>query len=244
TGGYYYVSNVKKDILNADIEEYTRYVAIATTKLKEVEKVLADKMATDEYKALVKAVANAKKEFADAKTSEEQQIANNKINIAQNNLVAYTANEEQSVVYAENNLKNNVANLGNIKELLASLTTDAYAFYVKSLEEAKVVENKFVTAKIEYWKAEFNYNFQDKLAENLENIYDNLMDYPQAILDINRDIAELEEENAMLVAGANAKEATISALDSRIAGLESRIKILEKMYNDYKVQIDALVNAK
>ncbi|MEG1485520.1 MAG: hypothetical protein RSC28_09135, partial [Bacteroidales bacterium] len=100
TGGYYYVSNVKKDILNADIEEYTRYVAIATTKLKEVEKVLADKMATDEYKALVKAVANAKKEFADAKTSEEQRVANNKINIAQNNLVAYTANEEQDAVNA------------------------------------------------------------------------------------------------------------------------------------------------
>ncbi|MEG1485521.1 MAG: hypothetical protein RSC28_09140 [Bacteroidales bacterium] len=128
--------------------------------------------------------------------------------------------------------------------MLASLTTDAYAFYVKSLEEAKVVENKFVAAKIECWKAEFNYSFQLKLAENLENIYDNLMDYPQAILDINRDIAELEEENAMLVAEANAKEATISVLDSQIAELESRIKILEKMYNDYKVQIDALVNAK
>ncbi|MEG2321751.1 MAG: hypothetical protein RSB73_08615, partial [Bacteroidales bacterium] len=244
TGGYYYVSNVKKDILNADIEEYTRYVAIATTNLKEVEKVLADKMATDEYKALVKAVANAKKEFADAKTSEEQQIANNKINIAQNNLVAYTANEEQSVVNAEGSLKDKVYYLGYIKELLASLTTDAYAFYVKSLEEAKVVDNKYVAALIEYWKARFNYNFQEKLAENLENIYNNLMDYPQVISDINRDIAELEEENAMLVAGANAKEATISVLDSQIAELESRIKILEKMYNDYKVQIDALVNAK
>ncbi|MEG1899876.1 MAG: hypothetical protein RR183_09435 [Bacteroidales bacterium] len=244
TGGYYYVSNVKKDILNADIEEYTRYVAIATTNLKEVEKVLADKMATDEYKALVKAVANAKKEFADAKTSEEQQIANDKINIAQNNLVAYTANEEQSVVNAEGSLKDKVYYLDYIKELLASLTTDAYAFYVKSLEEAKVVSNKYAAAKIEFWKAKFNYKFQQKLFENLEYIYNNLKDYPQAILDINRDIAELEEENAMLVAGANAKEATISVLDSQIAELESRIKILEKMYNDYKVQIDALVNAK
>lgn len=206
-------------------------------KVKEAEKALADKKATQAYKDAVAAVDAAQKAYDEATTSADIENTWNTLQNAKNALEAITVVEEDNVEQATNDKEYAEEWLADLKETQTYVNdTKAYDEYVKLYDEYVKLRDAEEEAQIAYLKVEHNWNIKNTLATNLSNVANNMTDYAELINDCNEKINNAKQNDAALEA-IETQEELIAYYDSQIKFITSKIEVKNKLYAQYEAAL-------
>ena len=206
-------------------------------KVKEAEKALADKKATQAYKDAVAAVDAAQKAYDEATTSADKENAWNTLQNAKSALEAVTVVEEDNVEQAINDKERAEEWLDNLQKTQTYVNdTKAYDEYVKLYDEYVKLRDAEEEAYIAYMKVEHNWNIKNTLAINLSNVANNMTDYAELINDCNEKINNAKKNDAALE-GIETQEELIAYYDSQIKFITSKIEVKNKLYAQYEAAL-------
>lgn len=227
--------------MDAAVNEASRLLIIGNSELADATKALNVKKETEDYKAKVKAVADAKTVWTNAATTEAKRAAKAALDAAENALKAATTAEDAAVKTTTENVANLTANLNTATSKLNAVNASEaeYTTLVKAWEDAMKAETE---ARIAEDKVRHDFGVQYILADFLWAMAEGTIDIADKILDQERVIAEAKAAIAE-IHNIDTAEELITLKDRTIAELEQKVKIDEAAYADYMAQIKAIIEA-
>ena len=233
--GNYIVKNIEVNLINADAQRITQNISILTKELVAANKLHADYKASESFKALTKAVADAKAAFAKDPTADNQTL----IVIAEQNLVNSDATSGTVDLFekkiAEENEKS--TKLATLKTNLTGTALEDYETAVKGYTGAAEAKAK---AELTALVAQAASNVAGDVAVANEKLVANINSIDESIADAKSKIASSEK----LIADVNkisSKEELVAFYKVQIAAAEMKIEVLEAQAAELKSQIDTLV---
>lgn len=231
----YFIKGIDMSLIDVDALKITQDIAIYNKQLVAATKAHTDYLASENFKLLTKAVADAKDAFAKDPTANNQYL----IAIAKQNLVDSDVTSEAVKLFEERiaDVNEKSTQLATLKTNLTGVALDKYeaavAGYVVAAEADAKADLTVLVADAASTVASGVEQANEALVANINSIDESIADAKSAIAVAEQRIADV---NAI-----SGQEELVAFYKAQIAAEEMRIEVLDAQATALKSQIDTLV---